>query len=251
MKINLINIKNKIFFFIFFIFSNNIFANEVYFDISEKEIQIQTDFKGKEVIIFGTLKINEDIIITIKGPNKDSKMMKKERILGFWFNTKKVIYKQIPSLFFLSSSNPVKDILNNETIIKEKLYFDEILSSVLTQRDFINQKKLSNWNENLIKIKKKEKLFREYELKNIKNKLFQTRVFFPSNTVPGEYKITIFQIKNKIILGKKDRIMIIKKSGMGEKVYEFAHNKPATYGLLSIFFAVISGLTAATLFRRL
>lgn len=251
MKINLINIKNKIFFFIFFIFSNNIFANEVYFDISEKEIQIQTDFKGKEVIIFGTLKINEDIIITIKGPNKDSKMMKKERILGFWFNTKKVIYKQIPSLFFLSSSNPVKDILNNETIIREKLYFDEILSSVLTQRDFINQKKLSNWNENLIKIKKKEKLFREYELKNIKNKLFQTRVFFPSNTVPGEYKITIFQIKNKIILGKKDRIMIIKKSGMGEKVYEFAHNKPATYGLLSIFFAVISGLTAATLFRRL
>ena len=79
-------------------------------------------------------------LFLLQDQKKILKVLKKERILGFWFNTKKVIYKQIPSLFFLSSSNPVKDILNNETIIKEKLYFDEILSSVLTQRDFINQK---------------------------------------------------------------------------------------------------------------
>ena len=85
-----------------FIFSHNILASEVYFDLSDKEIQIETDFNGKEIIIFGTLRVNEDTIIAIEGPNKDVKMMKKERILGFWFNTKKVIYKKIPSVFFLS-----------------------------------------------------------------------------------------------------------------------------------------------------
>ena len=243
--------KYKLIFFITILFYQNVYANEAYFDLSEKQIEIETDFNGKEIIIFGTLQVNEDTIIIIQGPKKDTQMMKKERILGFWFNTKKIIYKDIPSVFFLSPSRPVKDILNQDTIIKEKLYFDEILTNALTQRNFIGQNNFLKWNENLIKIKKNEKLFKEYQLKNIENKLFQTRVFFPSNTMPGIYKVTIFQIKNKIIMSKKNKSINIKKSGIGEKVFEFAHNEPAAYGLLSILFAIISGLIAATLFRRL
>ena len=63
--------------------------------------------------------------------------------------------------------------------------------------------------------------------------------------------MTIYQVKNQIIQNKQNRVINIKKSGIGEKVYKFANEKPATYGLLSIFFAIISGLIAATVFRRL
>ena len=251
MAINLYNMKLKLFLLFLTTFTLDIFASETYFDLSEKEIQIETNFNGKEIIIFGTLEKDMDTIIAIEGPKKDTKVMKKERILGFWFNAKKVIYKDIPSIFFLSSSKPIKKILNPDTIIKEKLYFDEILVNAITQRDFIDQKYLSVWNQNLIKIKKKNQLFKEYKLKNIEDKLFQTRVFFPTNTIPGKYKITIYQVKNKVIISKKNKLIKIKKSGIGEKVFKFAHNQPATYGLLSILFAIISGLTAATLFRRL
>ena len=43
---------------ILFVIPNKlVFGEEAYFDLSDKEIQIQTDFNGKEVIIFGlTLK---------------------------------------------------------------------------------------------------------------------------------------------------------------------------------------------------
>jgi uncharacterized protein (TIGR02186 family) len=241
----------KILFFIILLFSKYIFAGEAYFDLSEKEIQIQTDFNGKEIIIFGVFKEGENTIVVIKGPKKDTRVMKKERILGLWFNTKKVIYKQLPSLFFLATSSPIKEILNNESLIKEQLYFDELLVNAVTQRNFIEQKNLSNWNNNLIEIKKNSNLYKEYKFKNIDNKLFQTRVFFPSNSIPGKYEVTIYQIKDKNIVGKKNKIINIKKSGIGEKVYKFAHNQPATYGLLSIIFAILSGLIAATIFRRL
>ena len=230
---------------------NSAFGNQAYFDLSEKEIQIETDFNGKEIIIFGILQKNQDTIVSIKGPNRDTKVLKKEKILGFWFNTKKVVYKQLPSLFFLSSSSPIKKILNNESIIKEKLYFNEILINTITQRNFIEQKNLNYWNENLIDIKISNSLYKEYEFNNVDNKLFQTRVFFPSNSIPGDYVISIYQIKNKIIIDKKDKVINIKKSGLGAIVYKFAHKQPAAYGLLSIFFAILSGLIAATLFRRL
>jgi len=183
--------------------------------LSEKEIQIQTDFNGKEIIIFGILQKNQDTIISIKGPNKDTSVLKKERILGFWFNTKRVIYKNLPSLFFISSSKPVEDILSKESIIKEKLYFNELLVNAITQRDFIDQKKLEKWNKNLVDLKFSENLFKEYEFQNVDNKLFQTRIFFPSNSVPGKYKVTIYQVKNQKIQNKQNRVINIKKSGIG------------------------------------
>ena len=93
--------KTLIFFFL--VFTNNpILANEAYFDLSEKEIQIQTDFTGKEIIIFGIFQPDEDTILAISGPEINTSILKKERIGGFWFNTKKITYKNIPSLFFFS-----------------------------------------------------------------------------------------------------------------------------------------------------
>ena len=226
-------------------------SKEAYFDLSEKEIQIETNFIGKEIIVFGILEKNHDIILTIKGPKKDSKLLMKERILGIWLNTKKVVYKDIPSLFFLASTKPINDILSFNTILKEKLQFDSVLTNAVTSRNFLQQKNLNNWNENLIKIKITNNLFKKYELNNVENKLFQTRVFFPSNSIPGIYNVTVYQIKNKIIQGKKNRIINIKKAGIGEKIYTFAHEQPAIYGLIVIFFAILSGLLAATIFRRL
>ena len=241
--------KTLIFIFLILI-NNHTLANEAYFDLSEKEIQIQTDFTGKEIIIFGIFQPNEDTILSISGPIIDTSILKKQRIGGFWFNTQKVIYKDIPSLFFIASSSPMKKILSIETIIKEKLSFNEFFTNTVTSRNFVG-KDLQEWDKNLIKIKSEKGLYKEYEFSNIDDKLFQSRVFFPSNSIPGKYNVAVYQVKNKVIVSKKNRFINIKKSGIGEKIYKFAHQKSATYGLLSILFAVLSGLLAATIFRRL
>jgi uncharacterized protein (TIGR02186 family) len=243
--------KQTLIFFLFLFLNNFTVASEAYFDLSQKEIQIETDFNGKEIIVFGIFQKDEDTILTIQGPKKDTKVLKKERLAGFWINTKQVIYKQLPTLFFIASSSPIKDILNYETIIKEKLHFDELLINTITQRNFTEQKNLDIWTNNLIKIKKNENLYKELDFNNIDNKLFQTRVFFPENSIPGEYKVSIYQVKNNIIQSKKDRVINIKKSGIGEKIYKFAHQESAAYGLLSILFAILSGLLAATIFRKI
>ena len=81
-------------FILLVLFSNNVLS-EAYFDISEDNIKIETNFTGKEVIIFGILNDGQETIMTIKGPEKNSVIQKKERILGFWFNTKQITYNQI------------------------------------------------------------------------------------------------------------------------------------------------------------
>ena len=236
-------------FILLFLFSNAVVA-EAYFDISENNIKIETNFIGKEVIIFGILNDDQETIMTIKGPEKNALIQKKERILGFWFNTKKITYNQIPSIFFIASSNEIEDILPTSTIIKEELSFDYVLENKTSQRNFISDISLDTWKSNFVRIKKNKNLFKEYEIENIDNKLFQTRIFFPAKSIPGEYKVNVYQIKDNLILNNKEKVITLKKSGIGNQIYNFAHKNAAAYGLFAIIFAVLSGFLAATLFRR-
>ena len=236
-------------FILLFLFSNAVVA-EAYFDISENNIKIETNFIGKEVIIFGILNDDQETIMTIKGPEKNALIQKKERILGFWFNTKKITYNQIPSIFFIASSNEIEDILPTSTIIKEELSFDYLLENKTSQRNFISDISLDTWKSNFVRIKKNKNLFKEYEIENIDNKLFQTRIFFPAKSIPGEYKVNVYQIKDNLIINNKEKVITLKKSGIGNQIYNFAHKNSAAYGLFAIIFAVLSGFLAATLFRR-
>ena len=223
---------------------------EAYFDISEDNIKIDTNFIGKEVIIFGILNDGQETIMTIKGPQKNAVIQKKERIFGFWFNTKQLTYNQIPSIFFIASSKNIEDILPASTIIKEELSFNYLLENKTSQRNFISDVSLDNWKDNFVRINKNKNLFKKYNVEKIDNKLFQTRIFFPAKSIPGEYKVNVYQIQNNLILNNKEKIITLKKSGVGSQIYNFAHNNAAAYGLFAIIFAIMSGFLAATLFRR-
>ena len=236
--------------FLIIIFFTKIISAEAYFDLSENNIKIETDFNGKEIIIFGILNDDQETLITIKGPDKNAVIQKKERILGFWFNTMQITYNKVPSIFFIASSAILEDILPMSTIIKEELSFDLLLENKLSKRNFISDVSLEDWKDNFVRIKKNKNLFKQYQVEKIDNKLFQTQVFFPAESIPGEYKVQVYQIKNNIILNKKEKIITLKKSGIGSRIYDFAHKNAAAYGFFTIIFAVLSGFLAATLFRR-
>jgi uncharacterized protein (TIGR02186 family) len=244
------NNKLKFLVFIIIFFFTKLISAEAYFNLSQNDIKIETNFNGKEIIIFGILNDDQETLIAIKGPEKKALIQKKERILGFWFNTMQITYNNVPSIFFIASSANLEDILPMSTIIKEELSFDLLLENKLSQRNFISDVSLEDWKDNFVRIKKNKNLFKQYKVEKIDNKLFQTQVFFPAESIPGEYKVQVYQIKNNIILNKKEKIITLQKSGIGSRIYDFAHKNAAAYGFFTIIFAVLSGFLAATLFRR-
>ena len=94
-------------------------SQETYFDLSQDEIQIRTNFDGKEIIIFGLLEDDHDTILAIRGPSKKLKIQKKERYFGVWFNSKRVTYSNVPNIFFLASTNDINSILPESKLIQE------------------------------------------------------------------------------------------------------------------------------------
>ena len=57
--------------------SKTALSNQAYFDLSDNEIEIQTNFNGKEVIIFGLPDPKFETVLVIKGPAKNIKVQKK------------------------------------------------------------------------------------------------------------------------------------------------------------------------------
>ena len=234
-----------------FIFLNNFLqAEEIYFDLSEDNIELKTDFNGKEIIIFGLLKDNHETLLTIKGPPSKMRIQKKERHFGIWINNQYVTYSNIPSLFFLSTSKKINEILPESILINEDLSFEKILNNKTFNQNFIFKNDQEDWNNNFVRIKKEQSFYKSFEMKKIKDKLFQTSVFFPPNTIPGIYNVNIYYIRNNTIMSNDQKKIVIKKSGIGSKIFDFANNNAATYGVFVIIFSIFSGFIAATLFRR-
>ena len=122
MRIMLFNQRKYILLIVFFylVLPKTLQAEKAYFDLSDETINIETDFKGKEVIIFGLTDPSYDTALIIKGPNRNYKLAIKERLFGIWIETKKFNYENIPSIFFIASSSQINDILD-ENIIRKVL----------------------------------------------------------------------------------------------------------------------------------
>ena len=56
--------------------------------------------------------------------------------MDFGLILKKIIYKDLPSIFFIATSNPINEILNNETITRKALYFEQMIINLVSQRNF-------------------------------------------------------------------------------------------------------------------
>ena len=87
--------------------------------------------------------------------NKNTRIRKKERIFGFWFNTKHITYEKIPSSFFIAASSKIDNILPISTLIKEELSFDYVLENKISNRNFISNDSQNIWKKNFVRLKKK------------------------------------------------------------------------------------------------
>jgi uncharacterized protein (TIGR02186 family) len=251
------NQKKFILFIIFFYFviPETLQAEKAYFDLSDETIKIQTNFKGKEVIIFGLADPSYDTILIIKGPDKNFKLAIKERLFGIWIETKKFTFENIPSVFFVASSSEISKILDENIIRQKGLNFNNFnknsFKNISSKDTKIFENNLYEWDRNFIRKQKENNFYKEYILEIVDKKLFHTRVFFPPNTVPGNYDVSIYQVKNNKIINESKKLISIRKTGIGNIIYQFAQKKPSVYGILCIIFAVVSGIAASTAFRRL
>ena len=171
LKIYLLSIMYK-FVLIILLFSKITFASN--FSLDEFDIEINSNFLGKEVVLFGNKDKESSIIFIFEGADKEAKLTTKVKEGYLWINKTQSLNNQ-PS-FFAIFTTPKKTL--NEIFL---------LSTLKEKHQLISNPSVRLYEiRNAMKIKN---LFIEEELENLNGNLFLKKFLIPDNISPGNIKV--------------------------------------------------------------
>ena len=229
---------------------------QVQSDISTREISIQSNFTGIEIVLFGSIDFSRapspeegpyDVIMTIHGPNRPIVVRKKERIAGLWMNGPSKTFPSVPGFYAVLASRPFRAIAPDETLQKLGIGFSNL--------DFgksADGEAADGFRANLIRLQTENLLFQESDdaVSFLGRSLFRGSVDLPVNVPIGRYTTQVFLFRDGKLLSQSQSSLQVHKVGFERVVYMLAFRYPLAYGLLAVLMAVSAGLLAYTFFRR-
>ncbi|MDP1724872.1 MAG: TIGR02186 family protein [Alphaproteobacteria bacterium] len=243
----------RIFIFLFFMlsipFSVHADPNALVADLSHHLIAIHTDFKGTDVVLFGSVDEGGHIVVTVKGPRKNFVVQRKEKTMGVWLNRTGIKYHNMPSFFRIASDVPLDEILTPNMITRYE--FTPETLDIESSKDFFSNKYRFYKEELIEKLRTNNFYGRDIErIKFLGPHLFRTILHFPSNVPPGIYTVHVYLIKDNQVIAAQSTPLSVNKVGLSADLFAFAHNNSFIYGITAILCALMLGAVGGIVLRR-
>ncbi len=218
-------------------------------DLSTREVAISTGFTGAELLLFGATEGFGDIVVTVVGPKRDEIIRRKERVAGIWVNGTSVTFENAPAYYRTAASKPLSEIAAPEVLEKLQIGSSRIDLSTRSSR---GAEAILEFREAFIRSKKRQALYSEdiSDIKITRGRLFRSTIPFPVNVPIGTYEVTVHLFKDGRLVSSEKTPLTVQKVGLEAKIYDFAHDHAAWYGLIAIAIALVAGWLAGVIFRR-
>ena len=205
------------------------------FSLDEFDIEINSNFLGKEVVLFGNKDKESSIIFIFEGEDKEAKLTTKVKEGYLWINKTRSLNNQ-PS-FFAIFTTPKKTL--NEIFL---------LSTLKEKHPLISNPSLRLYE--IRKAMKSKNLYIEEELENLNGNLFLKKFLIPDNISPGNIKVYMYELKNDQIIKMSSKNLIIKKGGISFKLEELLKKESFIYVFILIVISLLLSLLTNLIFRR-
>ncbi|MEZ5656476.1 MAG: TIGR02186 family protein [Sphingobium sp.] len=227
-------------------------------DVSQRQVDIEYSFKGAELLLFGAIvypggrspKDPADIVVVLKGPERKIKIREKQKIAGIWVNADSMQFQSAPSFYAIASSRPIKEITDERTSAIYELSIDNIQ---LSPTDFVDASEIARFEAGLVDLQKREGLFiqRPGTVEITDSVLYRARLPLSSRAIVGDYTAETFLIQDGRVVAAAIRDIQVRKSGFERFIANAAENWALPYGLAATLIAVVMGLAAGWIGRRI
>lgn len=231
---------------IFLSFSAN--SSPVVADLSNYQIAMDSSFNGTRLFLFGTRNDSGDIVVVIRGEDKNYMVRKKEQVAGVWVNNERMKFYGVPSFYAVASSKPLTAI--GENSLFSKLNIGE--KFLLTMPEGVSSvEKFDEFGGAFLSHQQEKNLYytSPENIGFVGETLFKSVIEFSDNIPVGNYTAEIYLISDGEILGMQSIPITVAKSGVDAIIYNYAHNFPALYGFSAIVLAVFAGWFSGRLFE--
>lgn len=217
------------------------------FDISEHNLQITTGFDGDTLTLFGTAQPKGDVVILVRGPEKQTTIRRKVDVMGLWIHARSVTFNDVPGYYNVASSRDIQTIADSDDLLKLKLGINNL---VFQTDEAVSHK--NRFQEALIQ---NMQLKRLYSLTPdavvfLNDALFKTQITMPANVPLGDYTIEAFLFKDGRLIDQSSKPFTVAQTGLTGEISHFSQGDPFVYGVFVVLLAFLSGLGASILLRR-
>ncbi len=218
-------------------------------DLSDHLIAIGSGFTGTDVLLYGAIEGDGDVVVVVRGPEESVVVRRKERIAGIWINRKSVTFERVPAFYVVAASRPLDEIAPQPL---RALYHIGIESLDLPAEATAAPEDIEAFRKALLRNRVRAGFYTANpgKVDFVGSRLFRTRILFPSNVPTGTYSAQVYLIRDGQIVSAESTPLFISKTGFQADVNFLAHTQPVLYGLGAIAIALAAGWGAATAFRR-
>jgi len=221
-------------------------ADDLDVDLSKPDVRLDVSFEGSDLLLFGAKDLAGDVIVVVRGPNKDTSVRFKERIAGIWVATDEVIFADAPAFYALATTRPLEELLPPAVLQAEKIGTEHLDLDTKTKPDGANHARVQEFYDGLVRNMVRRGLYTAEagQIGQIGKQLCRTDLWCPATVAGGDYSIDTYRIVDGHIETKKTTHLEVHKVGLEAQIYNFAHEHALIYGLLAIVIAVVSGWSA-------
>jgi uncharacterized protein (TIGR02186 family) len=217
-------------------------------DLTSHLIAITTGFTGASVVLFGATDGPGDVIVAVRGPEREMTVRRKTRVVGIWVNTQQVTFANLPSFYAIAASRPIADILSPAAAAFYRLGIANLKLVAATPAP---SAVVDVFRTALERTQQEAGLFVERmgKVDFLGERLFRTTIVFPSNVPTGTYLVEVFLVRDKDIVSGQTTPLVVSKVGVDAAVFEFSTRQPGFYGAIAVLTAIVAGWLASLPFR--
>lgn len=235
----------------------NVRADSLVTSVSTPRVAILSNFSGADLVVFGAIDRESqlvsqgryDVVVTVRGPNVNLDVRRKNRRAGLWINTEEHRFGAAPSFMAILATRPLSEIASPETLQTYRLSLAATIGPETSESVAPDD---GTFREAVVRLQRQAGLYVEQSnsVIFISPTFFRVTLPLPPNVPLGIYQVeTRLFVGGQVIASQKASLEVIKK-GFDETIATWARIWPFFYGLGTIAMAIFLGWLATIIFRR-
>ena len=218
-------------------------------DLNNHLVAITTGFTGTSVTLFGATDGTGDVIVVVRGPERDITVRRKSKVAEVWVNTRQVTFQGVPSFYGIASNKPVDDIAPPAMRQLHQIGLDNLR---LVTETPLSPQETEEFRSALLRNEERVGLYPSGigQVRFLGEKLFRTDIRFPANVPTGTYLVQVFLVRDKAVVAGQTTPLVISELGVDAEVHDFADRFGLAYGLVAITLAALVGWLSSLPFRN-
>jgi uncharacterized protein (TIGR02186 family) len=236
--------------------------------LTQTNVRVNSDFRGDQIVLYGAVfdpaSRPSDVVVIVRGPEQPVRIARKSKIAGLWINSRPVVFQGAPGFYIAASTRPLDDIARFGVLRRLEAGVDHLAINAPAEqrtetrygvRDVVVSRlgaDYLDWRRAVVRLKEAQQLYAvdEHGVRFVDKGLFRAEIALPAEAPIGQYDVRILLFQNGQPVSEKDRVLTVEKVGVERGLYLWAHQRPWSYGLVAMAFALAAGWAASSAFRR-